>query len=97
MLLVRTRGVMEKCSFCIQRVQLGKLEAKKQGRKLKDGEVQAACQSACDTGAIVFGDVNDKHSEVFKLKADDRMYHLLEDVGTQPSVFYQTKVRNNRA
>lgn len=91
---VRTRGVMEKCSFCIQRIQLGKLDAKKKGQMIKDGQVQTACQSACDTGAIAFGDVNDKNSEVFKLKADKRMYHLLEDVGTQPSVFYQTKVRN---
>ncbi len=92
---VRTRGVMEKCSFCVQRTQLGKLQAKKEGRMLKDGEIKTACQSACDTGAITFGDVNDKKSEVFKLKEDDRMYHLLEEVGTQPSVFYQTKVRNN--
>ena len=85
---------MEKCSMCIQRIQLGKLTAKKEGRPLKDGEVQTACQSACDTEAIVFGDVNNKDSQVFKLKQDKRMYHLLEEVGTQPSVFYQTKVRN---
>ncbi len=91
---VRTRGVMEKCSFCIQKIQLGKLDAKKKGQMIKDGQVQTACQTACDTGAITFGDVNDKDSAVFKLKSDDRMYHLLEDVGTQPSVFYQTKVRN---
>lgn len=91
---VRTRGVMEKCSFCIQRIQLGKLDAKKKGQMLKDGQIKTACQSACDTGAIAFGDVNDKNSEVFKLKSDKRMYHLLEEVGTQPSVFYQTKVRN---
>ncbi|HBF20129.1 MAG TPA: quinol:cytochrome C oxidoreductase [Cryomorphaceae bacterium] len=91
---VRARGVMEKCSMCIQRIQLGKLTAKKEGRPLKDGEVQTACQSACDTEAIVFGDVNNKDSQVFKLKQDKRMYHLLEEVGTQPSVFYQTKVRN---
>ncbi len=91
---VRARGVMEKCSMCIQRIQLGKLTAKKEGRLLKDGDIQTACQSACDTGAIVFGDVNNKESEVFKLKQNERMYHLLEEVGTQPSVFYQTKVRN---
>ena len=94
---VRTRGVMEKCSFCVQRIQLGKLEAKKEGRKVKDGDVQTACMSACDTGAIVFGDVNDSESKVATLKEDKRMYHLLEDVGTQPSVFYQTKVRNKNA
>jgi MoCo/4Fe-4S cofactor protein with predicted Tat translocation signal len=91
---VRSRGVMEKCSMCIQRIQLGKLEAKKSGEKLKDGSVQTACMSACPTGAIVFGDVNDKESEVYKLKQDKRMYHLLEEVGTQPSVFYQTKVKH---
>jgi len=94
---VRSRGVMEKCSMCIQRTQLGKLEAKKRGVALKDGDIQTACQSACDTGAIVFGDVNDKKSEVFALKKDDRMYHLLGSVGTQPSVFYQVKVRNTTA
>lgn len=91
---VRTRGVMEKCSMCVQRIQLGKLDAKKRGQMLKDGEVKTACQTACDTDAIAFGDVNNKDSEVFKLKQDKRMYHLLEEVGTQPSVFYQTKVRN---
>lgn len=92
---VRSRGVMEKCSMCIQRIQLGKLEAKKQGVALKDGDVKTACQSACDTNSIVFGDVNDKESQVFALKQDQRMYHLLGSVGTQPSVFYQVKVRNS--
>lgn len=91
---VRSRGVMEKCSLCIQRIQLGKLEAKKEGRPLKDGEVRTACMDACDSGAIEFGNVNNKKSAVFALKEDKRMYHLLEEVGTQPSVFYQTKVRN---
>lgn len=91
---LRSRGVMEKCSFCIQRIQLGKLQAKKEGRKVMDGEVQTACMSACSTGAIVFGDVNDDQSKVASLKKDKRMYHLLEEVGTNPSVFYQTKVRN---
>lgn len=93
---VRSRGVMEKCSMCIQRIQLGKLEAKVNGEPLKDGQVQTACQSACDSNAIVFGDVNNKESAVFKLKHEPRMYHLLEEVGTQPSVFYQVKVRNNK-
>lgn len=91
---VRSRGVMEKCSFCTQRIQLGKLEAKKKGQPLKDGAIKVACQSACDTGALQFGDVNNKESKVFEVKQDKRMYHLLDDVGTQPSVFYQTKVRN---
>ncbi len=91
---LRSRGVMEKCSFCIQRIQLGKLQAKKEGRKVMDGEIQTACMTACSTGAIVFGDVNDDESKVASLKKDKRMYHLLEEVGTNPSVFYQTKVRN---
>ncbi len=92
--VVRSRGVMEKCSLCIQRIQFGKLEAKKSGRPIADGEVQTACSQACPTGAFVFGDVNDKNSAVLKAKKDKRAYHLLEEVGTQPSVFYQTKVKN---
>lgn len=91
---VRSRGVMEKCSFCIQRTQSAILEAKKDGREVKDHEFETACSSACSTGAIVFGDINDEHSEVSELKKSDRMYHLLEHVGTQPNVFYQVKVRN---
>ena len=70
------------------------LDAKKEGREVKDGEFQTACSSACSSGAIVFGDINDKESKVAKLKNDDRMYHLLEHVGTQPNVFYHVKVRN---
>jgi molybdopterin-containing oxidoreductase family iron-sulfur binding subunit len=91
---VRARGVIEKCSLCIQRIQLGKLEAKKDGRMLSDGEFTTACAQACGTGAIVFGDVNNPESKVSHLKQEDRAYHLLEEVGTQPSIFYQTKVRN---
>ncbi|MDX5326353.1 MAG: TAT-variant-translocated molybdopterin oxidoreductase [Bacteroidota bacterium] len=91
---VRSRGVMEKCSMCIQRIQLGKLEAKKEGRPVKDGDVITACAQACPTHAITFGNVNDKESVITKAKEDHRAYHLLEEVGTQPSVFYQTKVRN---
>ena len=91
---VRARGVIEKCSLCIQRIQLGKLEAKKDGRMLTDGEFTTACAQACGSGAIVFGDVNNPSSEVSHLKQEARAYHLLEEVGTQPSIFYQTKVRN---
>ncbi len=91
---VRARGVIEKCSLCIQRIQLGKLEAKKDGRMLTDGEFTTACAQACGSNAIVFGDVNNPESEVSLLKQEGRAYHLLEEVGTQPSVFYQTKVRN---
>ena len=80
--------------MCIQNIQFGKLEAKKAGRPLKDKEINCACESACDTGAITFGDVNLADSAVRDAKKDSRSYHLLEEVGTQPSVFYQTKVRN---
>ncbi|MBT0607728.1 TAT-variant-translocated molybdopterin oxidoreductase [Aequorivita echinoideorum] len=92
--VVRSRGVMEKCSMCIQMTQKTILDAKRDGRAIKDGEFQTACSRACDTGALVFGDVNDKDAEVVKLKKDNRMYHLLENVGTQPNVFYQMKVKN---
>ncbi|MCX2719020.1 TAT-variant-translocated molybdopterin oxidoreductase [Lentiprolixibacter aurantiacus] len=91
---VRSRGVIEKCSLCIQMTQKTILDAKKEGREIRDGEFQTACSNACSSGAIVFGDINDKESQVAKLKESDRMYHLLESVGTQPNVFYHVKVRN---
>ncbi len=91
---VRSRGVMEKCSMCIQMTQKTILDAKRDGRVIKDGEFQTACSAACSSGAMVFGDINDKESKVAKLKEDDRMYHLLEHVGTKPNVFYHVKVRN---
>ncbi|ARN71968.1 quinol:cytochrome C oxidoreductase [Nonlabens tegetincola] len=91
---VRSRGVMEKCSLCIQMTQMTILEAKKDGRPVKDGEFATACSNACSDGAITFGDINDKDSEIFKVKQQDRMYHLLEEVGTEPNVMYQVKVRN---
>jgi MoCo/4Fe-4S cofactor protein with predicted Tat translocation signal len=91
---VRSRGVMEKCSMCIQMTQATILNAKREGREVVDGEFQTACSNACSSGAMVFGDVNDKASQVTKLAADDRMYHLLEHVGTKPNVIYHVKVRN---
>ncbi|MCF8277855.1 MAG: TAT-variant-translocated molybdopterin oxidoreductase [Flavobacteriales bacterium] len=92
--VVRDRGVMEKCSFCVQGIQAAKLKAKKAGRKIADEEVQSACAEACPTNAIVFGDLNDKGSWVAGISKDERSYHLLEEVGVQPNVFYMTKVRN---
>ena len=92
--VVRSRGVMEKCSLCIQKTQKTILDAKRDGREIKDGEFQTACSAACGTGAIVFGDINDKESKVAKLKEDKRMYHLLEYIGTKPNVQYHTIVRN---
>ncbi|WP_310557667.1 TAT-variant-translocated molybdopterin oxidoreductase [Flavobacterium sp.] len=91
---VRSRGVMEKCSMCIQKTQATILTAKNEGREVVDGEFQTACSSACTTGAMVFGDINDKQSQVAKLVEDERMYHLLEHVGTKPNVIYHVKVRN---
>ncbi len=91
---VRSRGVMEKCSMCIQMTQKTILDAKRDGREVKPNEFKTACSAACSTGAMIFGDINDKHSEIVALKDDDRAYHLLESVGTKPNVVYQTKVRN---
>jgi molybdopterin-containing oxidoreductase family iron-sulfur binding subunit len=91
---VRSRGVMEKCSMCIQMTQKTILDAKRDGRVIKDGEFQTACSNACSTGAMMFGDVNDKESKVTELLEDKRMYHLLEHVGTKPNVIYHVKVRN---
>jgi molybdopterin-containing oxidoreductase family iron-sulfur binding subunit len=91
---VRSRGVMEKCSMCIQMTQATILKAKKEGRQVNADEFQTACSNACSTGALAFGDVNNKESEVAKLVEDDRMYHLLEYIGTKPNVFYHVKVRN---
>jgi len=91
---VRSRGVMEKCSMCIQMTQATILKAKNEGRAVVDGEFQTACSNACSSGAMIFGDVNDKESRVAELAQEERMYHLLEHVGTKPNVFYHVKVRN---
>jgi MoCo/4Fe-4S cofactor protein with predicted Tat translocation signal len=91
---VRSRGVMEKCSMCIQMTQKTILDAKRDGRKVRTGEFKTACSAACETGAIKFGDVNNHDNEIFELKNDERMYYLLEAVGTKPNLFYHTKVRN---
>ncbi len=96
--VVRARGVMEKCSLCVQRLQEGKLVAKKQGRKVKDGDINTACAQACPTQAITFGDYKDKDSKINTMwQPKGRSYHLLEELNVQPNVFYQTKVRNVKA
>ena len=87
---------MEKCSMCIQMTQKTILDAKREGREIKDGEFQTACSAACSSGAMIFGDINDKESKVAKLTEDNRMYHLLESVGTKPNVMYHVKVRNTK-
>ncbi|WP_347839722.1 TAT-variant-translocated molybdopterin oxidoreductase [uncultured Draconibacterium sp.] len=94
---VRSRGVVEKCSFCVQRIQEKKAEAKVAGRKLQDGEIQPACVQSCPADALVFGDLNDPNSKINKLFKNERNYHLLEELHTLPSVGYLTKVRNKKA
>ena len=94
---VRTRGVMEKCTFCVQRINSAEITAKTEGREVKDGDVTSACQQSCPTQAIVFGDINDPKSRIAKLAKNPRAFRVLADLGTGPSVFYQTKVRNEAA
>ncbi|MBL7885562.1 MAG: TAT-variant-translocated molybdopterin oxidoreductase [Flavobacterium sp.] len=91
---VRSRGVMEKCSMCIQMTQKTILDAKRDGREVRVDEFQTACSNACSSGAMVFGDVNNKESQIAALASGSRSYHLLESVGTKPNVVYQVKVRN---
>lgn len=93
---VRSRGVIEKCSFCVQRIQEAKLTAKREGRALGGNDVKPACQTACGTGAIVFGDRNDKDSEVAKLIENPLNYLVLEEINVQSSVYYAAKVNNRK-
>ena len=93
---VRSRGVMEKCSFCVQNIQMAKLQAKRENRKLSDGDVSVACAKACPSNAIVFGDRNDPNSEIAKMFKNDRAYKMLEEIDTAPSVVYLTKIRNRQ-
>jgi molybdopterin-containing oxidoreductase family iron-sulfur binding subunit len=92
---VRERGVVEKCSFCVQRIQEKKLQAKLENRTLNDNEIKTACMQACPSEAIVFGNLNDRNSKVSRLFADPRCYHLLEELHTLPNTGYLTKVRND--
>ncbi|WGH26210.1 MAG: 4Fe-4S dicluster domain-containing protein [Candidatus Bostrichicola ureolyticus] len=92
--VVRTKGVMEKCSMCIQMTQETILKAKKENRIIKDGEFNTACSKACPTGAIYFGDINDDKSEIKKQLKNNRTYKLLDFLGTRPNVTYQVKIRN---
>lgn len=91
---VRSRGVMEKCSYCVQRINAARIEAKMQNRPIKDGEVRTACQQACPTRAISFGNIADKNSEVRTLRDNARRYMLLEDLNTFPRTTYLGKIRN---
>lgn len=91
---VRSRGVMEKCSLCVQRIQSAKLSAKRDNRKMDTDEFTVACAQTCSSNAIVFGDLNDANSEVSKLYKNQRGYHVVEELGTKPGVSYLTKIRN---
>jgi molybdopterin-containing oxidoreductase family iron-sulfur binding subunit len=91
---VRSRGVMEKCTFCLQRINEGKRTAKKEGRTVNDGDVKTACQQSCPANAIIFGNINDEASQVAQKKANPRNYDLLGELNTRPRVSYLAKVRN---
>ena len=89
---VRTKGIIEKCTFCLQRIQRAKRDAVQQGRELANGDVSPACVQSCPTNALVFGDLNDENSKVSQMAKSDRSYSLLESVGADPSVVYLRKV-----
>jgi molybdopterin-containing oxidoreductase family iron-sulfur binding subunit len=91
---VRSRGVMEKCTYCVQRIEAAKIEADKENRAVRDGEIVTACQQACPTDAILFGNQNDKNSKVAKRKATERDYQVLADINYKPRTTYTAGVIN---
>jgi molybdopterin-containing oxidoreductase family iron-sulfur binding subunit len=93
---VRSRGVMEKCTFCVQRIQEAKIEARRKGERLADGAIRTACEQSCPAGAIIFGDLNDPGSRIAKLAASGRAYRVLEEFNFRPAVHYLKLVRNRQ-
>jgi molybdopterin-containing oxidoreductase family iron-sulfur binding subunit len=91
---VRSRGVMEKCTYCVQRIEEARITAIREGRSIRDGDVVTACQQACPADAIVFGDLNDPDSRVHALRKDPRNYGLLAELGTRPRTTYLSQVRD---
>ena len=89
---VRSRGIMEKCTFCVQRIRRAELDAAREGNDIRDGDIQPACAQACPTGTLVFGDANDPNSRVSRMSKEKRGYLLLESLGTKPNVTYLKKV-----
>ncbi len=91
---VRARGVMEKCTYCVQRIERKRIATRIEGRAIADGELETACQQGCPTQAITFGSLNDPTSKVSQLHADARRYDLLHELGTRPRTAYLARVRN---
>ena len=91
---VRSRGVMEKCTYCLQRISHARIDAKKEDRPIRDGDIVTACQAACPSQAIMFGDVNDTTSRVRRWKYEPRSYGLLAELNTRPRTSYLARLRN---
>jgi len=91
---VRSRGVMEKCTYCVQRISEHRIDSERENRKIEDGELQTACQQSCPANAIIFGNINDPNSQVSKLKAKQRNYGLLAELNTRPRTTYLAEIRN---